>query len=70
MRAHLALDIASGATLAASPFVLGFRRSGPRYWIAHVAVGASEILTAVMTKRERISKRSTTARAVKRLMAD
>ena len=65
MRAHLALDIASGAALAVSPFVLGFRQTGPRYWIPHVAVGASEIVTAAMTKRERISKRSTVAGAVR-----
>ncbi len=65
MRTHLALDIASGAALAASPFILGFRQSGPRYWLAHVAVGATEIVTAAMTKPERISKRSTVASAFK-----
>ncbi len=65
MRLHLALDIASGAALAASPFVLGFRQGGPRYWLPHVAVGASEILTAAMTKPERISKRSTVAGVLK-----
>ncbi len=58
MRTHLALDAASGATLAASPFVLGFVRSGLRYWLPHVLIGASEILTAAMTKPERLSKRS------------
>ena len=68
MRAHLALDVASGAALAASPFALGFRQSGPRYWLAHVAIGAGEILTAALTKRERVSKRSTIAGAVKRLL--
>ena len=68
MRAHLALDIASGAALAAAPFVLGFRRSGPRYWVGHVAIGASEIVTAALTKRERISKRSTIAGAVRRFL--
>ncbi len=65
MRIHLALDIASGAALAASPFLLGFRQSGPRYWIPHVAVGASEIITAAITKPERISKRSTVAGVLK-----
>ncbi len=65
MRVHLALDVASGVALAASPFVLGFRQSGPRYWLAHVAIGASEIITAAMTKPERISKRSTVASALK-----
>lgn len=69
MRAHLALDIVSGAALAASPFVLGFRQNGPRYWLAHVAIGAGEILTAALTKPERISKRSTIAGAVRRLVS-
>lgn len=65
MRAHLALDVASGAALAASPFLLGFRQGGPRYWLPHVAVGASEIVTAALTKPERISRRSTVAGALK-----
>ena len=69
MRAHLALDIVSGAALAASPFVLGFRQNGPRYWLAHVAIGAGEILTAALTKPERLSKRSTIAGAARRLVA-
>ena len=68
MRAHLALDIVSGAALAASPFVVGFRQSGPRYWLGHVAIGATEIVTAALSKRERISKRSTIAGAVRRLV--
>jgi hypothetical protein len=68
MRAHLALDIVSGAALAASPFVLGFRQSGTRYWLGHVAIGGSEIVTAALSKRERISKRSTVAGAVRRLL--
>lgn len=68
MRAHLALDIVSGAALAASPFLLGFRQGGPRYWLGHVAIGATEIVTAALTKRERISKRSTIAGAVRRLL--
>ena len=65
MRAHLSLDLASGAALAASPFILGFRQSGPRYWLSHVAIGVSEIITAAMTKPERLSKRSTVASALK-----
>jgi hypothetical protein len=67
MRAHLVLDMASGVALAASPFLLGFRGGGPRYWIPHVAIGATEILTAAVTKPKRISKRSRVAGALKKI---
>ena len=50
MRAHLALDAASGAMLAASPWVLGYARHGRRHWLPHVLVGTGEILAAAATK--------------------
>jgi hypothetical protein len=50
MPAHLALDAASGALLASSPWLLGFAREGPRYWLPHVLVGATEMLAAATTK--------------------
>lgn len=50
MRAHLALDAASGATVAASPWIFGFARNGTRHWLPHVVVGATEIVAAAMTK--------------------
>ncbi len=50
MRAHLALDAASGALLAASPWLFGFARGGTRHWLPHVLVGATEILAAATTK--------------------
>ena len=50
MRTHLALDAASGALIAASPWLFGFARGGRRYWLPHALVGATEILAALMTK--------------------
>ena len=52
MRAHLALDAASGVLLAASPWLLGYRRYGTRYWLPHTLVGAMEVAAAVTTKTE------------------
>ena len=50
MPAHLALDAASGAIVASSPWLLGFAKDGPRYWLPHVLVGATEMLAAATTK--------------------
>jgi hypothetical protein len=50
MRAHLTLDAASGAMVAASPWLFGFANDGTRYWLPHAIVGATEILAATMTK--------------------
>lgn len=52
MPAHLALDAASGVFVAASPWLLGFAGKGPRYWLPHVLVGATEVLAATTTKTE------------------
>ena len=52
MPAHLALDVASGVLVAASPWLLGFAGRGPRYWVPHVLVGATEVLAATTTKTE------------------
>ena len=49
MPVHLALDAASGALLASSPWLFGFARNGARYWLPHVLVGAQEILAAATT---------------------
>jgi hypothetical protein len=50
MPVHLALDAASGAFVASSPWLLGFAKEGPRYWLPHVLVGAFELLAAGTTK--------------------
>jgi hypothetical protein len=50
MPAHLALDAASGALLASSPWLFGFAEKGARYWLPHALVGATEILAAATSK--------------------
>lgn len=50
MPVHLALDAASGALVAASPWLFGFAREGSRYWLPHVLVGAFEVLAAATTR--------------------
>ena len=50
MRTHLALDAASGAFLASSPWLLGFAKNGPRYWVPHALMGASEVLAALASR--------------------
>ncbi|MDQ3835092.1 MAG: hypothetical protein M3315_16030 [Actinomycetota bacterium] len=52
MPVHLALDAMSGALLATSPWLLGYAKNGPRYWLPHALVGASEILAALATKTQ------------------
>lgn len=52
MRAHLALDAAGGAALAAVPWVTGARKRGLRHWLPHAAIGAVEIAMALTTKAE------------------
>jgi len=50
LRTHLALDAASGLTVAASPWLLGFRSRGLRHWFPHLLVGAGEVAAAVLTQ--------------------
>jgi hypothetical protein len=50
MPAHLALDAASGALLASSPWLFGFAENGRRYWLPHALVGATEILAALTSR--------------------
>lgn len=60
-RAHLALDAAWTVAIAASPFVTGASRKGPRHWVPHVAVAAFEALSLVMSEtrtRDRAPERA------------
>ncbi len=50
MRAHLAMDAASGAFLASSPWLLGVAINGPRYWVPHALLGAGEVLAALTSR--------------------
>lgn len=50
MRAHLAMDAASGVLVAASPWLFGFAERGPRYRLPHAVVGAAEVLAALTSK--------------------
>ena len=50
MPVHLTLDIASGALIAASPWLVGFAKNGSRYWLPHALMGATEVLVALMSK--------------------
>ena len=52
MKAHLALDAATGAGLLAAPFLLRTRGSGLGGWLPHVLAGAGEIAAALLTERE------------------
>lgn len=47
MGTHLNMDYVSGALLAASPFLFGFRKKS---WLPHVALGLSELAIAYFTK--------------------
>jgi hypothetical protein len=52
MPVHLKLDAASGALLAAAPWLFGYAKGGARYWLPHAFVGLAEVLVAVATKTE------------------
>jgi hypothetical protein len=49
MKTHIALDLAAGTFLAASPWIFGFSR---RMWLPHVLLGVTEILIAALTDPE------------------
>ena len=50
MPIHLTLDAVTGALLVGAPWLLGYAKGGPRYWLPHALVGTGEVLAAVATK--------------------
>lgn len=52
MPAHLALDAAKGAFMAASPWLFGFAKRGPRYWLPHVLMGTADVLVVIASRTE------------------
>ena len=52
MPTHLLFDAVKGALLASSPWLFGFARKGPRYWLPHVLLGTADILAAMTTNTD------------------
>ena len=52
MSTHLMFDAAKGALLASSPWLFGFARKGPRYWLPHVLMGTADILAAMTSSTD------------------
>ena len=50
MPIHLTLDAVTGTLLVGAPWLLGYTKGGPRYWLPHALVGTGEVLAAVATK--------------------
>jgi hypothetical protein len=48
-KVHLALDAVGALALAATPFVTGQFRKGPRQWVPHVALCAFELASLAIT---------------------
>lgn len=63
MRTHLALDVLSGATLAASPWLFGFAEWV--YW-PHVLLGIAEIGAGLLTQRVPSYRQAVSAPAIDR----
>ncbi len=52
MPVHLIFDAAKGALLASSPWLFGFAKNGPRYWLPHVLMSTADILAAMTSKTD------------------
>jgi hypothetical protein len=48
-KAHLAIDAVGAVALAATPFVTGQYREGPRQWVPHVALCLFELGSLLLT---------------------
>ncbi len=40
------------ALIAASPWLFGFAKNGPRYWLPHVLIGTADMLAAGTSKTD------------------
>jgi hypothetical protein len=52
MAVHNLFDIAAGAVLAASPWILGFADEGANVWVPFLVVGLAAIFLGLTTKQE------------------
>jgi hypothetical protein len=50
MPTHLAMDAASSALMAASPWLFGFTDKGPHYRLSYMVMGLAEVLAALTSK--------------------
>ena len=48
-QAHLAMDAIGAIALAATPFVTGQYKQGPKHWVPHVALALFELGSLLMT---------------------
>ena len=48
-KAHLALDAVGAIAIAATPFVTGQWKKGPRQWVPHVAIALFELQSLAMS---------------------
>ncbi len=56
MRAHLAIDVVMGLSLAAGPWLLGGATAGRRHWLPHALIGGTEVLLAFITRTQPSSR--------------
>jgi len=58
LRAHLALDAAGAALLAAAPWMLGFAAEGRRFWMPHVLAGGGVLGVVALSRTQPDDARS------------
>ena len=53
MPTHLKLDAAKGVFMASLPWLFGFAKNGPRFWLPHVVMGTADVVVSVASKTGR-----------------